>query len=304
MPRKRYYIDASSLSDTHCARAFYYRAILGLQSLQPATPLSYGSAFHIFAANWRDTGNVGEATQQAISWYVNVPRDPTDFRTPEHLAATCLAYANKYANDSFQVYRSADTGKAAVELPFSWPWYADDDIEVLLAGTVDGIGSYNGIPCFYDIKTTAMWNVSAYLKAYGLSSQMFFYRWMLDMLAENLPDKWGHMKELSFFIDGVFLKAMTTKGVSASFMRSQLMTFTTYQMKQYDALVRRQLDRLIGAIKNNDWPREGFVNGTCEKKARTCTFFDICNAVDEDAEALYIKRDFSTREYNPLLFRA
>jgi hypothetical protein len=228
---------------------------------------------------------------------VIVPED--DFRDIGHLVKTCGLYADFYSNDAFVPFVSKRDSTPTVELPFSFPLVVTDDVELIACGTIDAIGKYDGISCFTDIKTTSVWNKKSYLESYALSHQMMFYRWALDKLAKEIfPDTFGEFANLPCFIDGVFLSK------AGAFMeRSNLITFSDYQMWQFEKCLEDYTARLLTMVRTNHFSRNGFLNGSCETKYGKCRFFNICSQTTEEGCEFSKNSDYKVRVYNPLDFR-
>jgi hypothetical protein len=298
--KTRILLDASALSVSSCDYRMKLTLLDGIVPLEQQPAIEYGSAFHRFVAYWREhPSEYAEAAALAQMSYTKVIVPPDDFRDIGHLVKTCGLYADFYSNDPFIPFVSKKDNTPTVELPFSFPIFVDESIELIACGTIDAIGKYDGIPCFTDIKTTSVWNKHSYLESYVLSSQMMFYRWALDKLSKEIfPDTFGEFANLPCFIDAVFLNK------SGAFMdRSNLITFSDYLMWQFEQCLYDYISRLLNMVKTRFFPRNGFLNGSCDTKYGKCRFFNICSQTTEEGSEYSKNTGFTVREYNPLNFR-
>lgn len=302
-----YYLNATALGKSACWRRYYYTTILGMVEHRRKPHIEYGVAFHKFAANWRNTGDFQDSVAIAMEHLMApdllaLSDEERKFYTPSHLAQTCYDYAKNYKDDLFSIYRSKKDNQALVEQKFAWPIYEDDSLRILGSGTIDALGTYGTSRCFLDIKTSAVWKVTEYLDSYRLSTQMLFYRTMLDKIAKAYDNK--ELSDMSCLIDGVFISA---KGPT-KFIRSEpliefnpriLETFLQC-LEEFTKDLTKRLHSCLIYIRGYGayFPPSGLTCGACETKYGKCEFFDVC----ADNEYIPGSKNFYVKEYNPLRF--
>jgi len=310
MPKRTFFLDATSLRTTPCSRKYHYTAMRGFRHPERKLAIEYGVAFHKFLASWRASGYTSAelGLREAAEHYAApdlLVQQQADYRTLDHLFATIKQYVEFYtSNDSFIPFRN-DQGHALVEQRFTWPAYEDSELRILCCGTIDAIGTYCGSLCISDCKTTSMWDTKEYLAGFRLSQQMMFYRHSLNVLAGRYPTNLGGLKNLPCFIDGVFLKkpAKTDRGnkESCKLERSDLIDFEPDVMEEFEHGLGKFIQDLAVQIKNNDFKPDGLINGACEGKYGKCEFFEVCSASKGNREYM-LENMFKVVEYNPLTF--
>ncbi len=305
-------LDASALSNSACMLKLFRTVVQGYTSKLNSNDIEFGTAFHKFRRIFRDKGENGLALgiKVAKEHFINTPshvKSNKQYLTPNFLMRICLEYAAKYVKDPFQVIRIKDNTEALLELKFAFPYYVDDDMEILIAGTIDELGKHsNGITCICDAKTTAMWDVKKYFTSYELSCQLRFYKWALLQYIKAYPNSFLAeicKDEIGCMIDGIFYKG---KDQEVIYQRSDVMLYNDDKdMLEMDRLIRRKVNDLIITIinwrGNSIFPlREGILIGACETRYDLCTFSRVCAAVDETTRDVMLDYDFIKKQYNPL----
>jgi hypothetical protein len=196
-----------------------------------------------------------------------------------------------------------DKAQAATEVTFSIPFYEDDRLIVNLCGTEDRIGKFkNGVYCIRDWKFTSSPNPEAYFVQYELSRQLRMYTLACKLMAELYPDSvMGQVGKthMGAAIDGVFLNknANDTKHVMSPVFQ--------YSDSDIQAFKRQLLDfckRLSEHIGSMYFPKEGIINGTCNKLyGGHCQFWVPCK-LNEQVSNVILNRDFIRKPYDPLHF--
>jgi hypothetical protein len=213
------------------------------------------------------------------------------------------------SKDDFQVLQI--DGKPLVEKNFALPYYSDDDIEVILCGTMDKIGKVkNSNYAVGDYKFTSVWNSVEYLASYALSPQLLFYTLALKLYAKIAPDsdigKIG-LTPVSAFIDGVFLGPDAKK---VKLERSELFTFKQKQLDEFERLMMSKIMELkeeairLEADVTYEIPRYGMFNGACQTHYGLCKYFRVCSAPDKISRDMMLEKFFTKKEYNPLNFNS
>jgi hypothetical protein len=304
-------LDASALKESACGLRLFNNVILGYRAKINYNDMEFGTAFHLFRKIIREKGTSGlaEAMRAASTYYTTKPmliKHNKKYLDNIYLSKTCLTYATTYAKDNFNPVND-DEGNPLLELTFSFPYYIDDEVEILMAGTMDEIGKFvNGTYAICDAKTTSCWDVENYFRSYYLSPQLLFYRWVLNKYAQFYPDgvfaKINHY-DVACFIDGIFYNGSKTDPV---FQRSEVFMFSQQQMNDFERLIEAKVSQLIQDIKL--WRidptyrplREGMINGACETVYGHCKYHFACAAKDDAWRDAVLNNNFVTRAYNPL----
>ena len=135
-------VDASAVKESSCSRRFFWNVVSGYREKLNTNDVEFGSAFHEFIKVMKlNGGNYAEAIMAAVERF-NVPMEikkDKQYLTAQYLQRLCIRYWDEYVKqDSFETLTGSD-GKALVEEKFSFPYYADDQVEVALCGTIDDL---------------------------------------------------------------------------------------------------------------------------------------------------------------------
>lgn len=298
-------IDASSLSESACILRWHRVVVGGYREKLNGASLVYGSAFHKFIDTMFQTkGNIELANNASLETF-NKPKYGTKSEyllDSGHLFGTCFRYWNDVIkrDTSFDALQFPD-GKAATEVTFSIPYYSDDWIKVRLTGTIDTIGKIRGgCYCVRDFKTSSKWDVKAAMNKYALTKQLRFYVMVIKMMAELEPDsilgQIGKTK-VGARIDGLFLKPKPCDNLAVS---SPVFQYSDEHLAEFRKMLDVQIQRLSFAVRQNYFPQEGIINGTCVGEY-LCKFFSTCQA-PADLQPMLLERDFAQVKYEPLRF--
>jgi hypothetical protein len=303
-------LNASAVGKSSCLLCLYNTVVLGHTSKYIPNDIHYGSCFHAFKETLVKMKNDTLAIQAAVKLWNGqenlIIKPDKKYLDGHHLVQTCIKYLARFGvSRELDNFETLDlSGSPLVEQKFGIPYYVDDEVEVLLMGTIDEIGKFknNGCYAFGDEKTTASWDKRKYLASYELSSQLLFYynalRWFGDHYPDSIFAKITNDK-LGAFINGVFVGA----NKDTEFQRSDVIFFNQGQLVEF----RRELDKLIARllvhVKSGKRPdRQGLLNGACNSHKFPCNYIAACKmAREEDYEAVLAK-NFVQREYNPLNF--
>lgn len=314
MSKQTIFVDASALQLSGCMRRLVNTVVLGYKPKLNSIQMEWGTAFHKFRAHIRNHGI--EKLQEAIflaqdhltnAQYYPAPKYKQYLEDTNYLVKACCDYALQFQKDNLTPVRDKDNS-ALIELKFAFPYYIDDQIELLLAGTVDEIAKFeNGIHVILDCKTTGMYDVDDYLANYVLNGQLLFYLYAVKQYAQNFPDSVLNLvseHELGLCVEGIFHKSKT----ETIFKRSTSWLVKDETLAEYSSLLETKLQRLIQAIKQYIWKgeiplREGIINNACETKYRKCDFFSACAMPDKESYQAVIDYNFITKQYNPLEFQ-
>lgn len=300
-------VDASAIKESSCSRRFFWNVVSGYREKLNTNDVEFGSAFHEFIKVMKlNGGNYAEAIMAAVERF-NVPMEikkDKQYLTAQYLQRLCIRYWDEYVKqDSFETLTGSD-GKALVEEKFSFPYYADDQVEVALCGTIDDLCKHkHGTVALRDYKTTSVYKADQYLNGYLLSPQLLFYRLVVRLYARTYPTSLlGDLEKrnIACFIEGVFLRGATQP---AEFKRSEVFFFPEQQIVEFEQLLQQRIIRLVEDVKKNIVPiREGMINGACQTVYGHCKFFGACKQPDDIATNHMLSRYFIQRPYNPLTF--
>lgn len=305
-------LNASAFKDSSCIKRLFYNTIKGYRSKINDNVIEFGTAFHKFRAIVRSKGQdaLHEALNSARDYYTKTPMRVSKkkaYLTKEFLWSICMNYNLKYLNDPFKPHKIGDT--SMIELPFTFPYYVDEHMEILMSGTIDEIGYFkSGVSAICDCKTSGVWEIEKYFKGYNLSPQLLFYRWAAIKYQEAFPDKWPKEIDtdcLCCFIDGIFYMGAELDKVS--YERSGAKLYTNRDIKTLEVLIETKVAELIASVRSyqetGEIPiREGMLNGACQTVYGECKFFNACSAPDEETESIILEQQFIKTQYNPLQF--
>lgn len=316
--------DASLFKTSSCLLRMFYSGVLGVRSQLNNNDMEIGSAFHKFRATFRRDGkeSFGSALNEAVQYWEKTPmvvKSNKKYLNTAFLTKMCLTYAGKYGGgDPFEKvvtdrdYGDVPAGTALIEpvTRFMFPYYEDEQVEILIAGTIDELGKWqNGIHCIVDCKTTSSWNIEEYFRGYDLSPQLICYRWAWEQYALAFPDSFFAKifeQDIGTFIDGVFY-AGADKDIVCK--RSGVYLFPKADVAEFDNLVAIKVEELVREIHN--WRqtgklplRYGLLNGACETPYGRCSYFNVCAAREQVTREIMIEKYFKQETYNPMLWGA
>lgn len=316
-------LDASALKNSSCLLRMFHDIIDGYKEPIPNNDTVFGSAFHTFRAHWRLTGDFFAAVIRAKKHYNNTEKNikkNKTFLTEGFLVEICTQYEEKYGNDEFEVFRKPD-GVALIEpeTRFAFPFYTDDELDILMAGTMDELGRFR-ISKHYgicDVKTSGVWDIRNHMNSFRLNPQLILYRWAVQKYAKFAPDSiWAEIERgtIKCFIDGIFYKKGTNdSGPVATLVRRDTFGSIDYiqykqsQIDEFDGMVRKHILEFKDAVKHflktgERPPRQGLLTDSCSTKFGMCKYADACMAPDDEARKYYFQNTFVKKDYNPLLF--
>lgn len=205
------YIDSSTLSTWRsCRRKYFWSTISSLYPLGKSVHLIAGGAFAAgmeaarglaFRAGRDHQSSHADLLEVAFKafcgeWGDYIPPDdsPKSFSSVfQALAFYLLQYPPKA--DPIQPYISAD-GKPAVEFTFSIPLdikHPETQDPILFVGRFDMLGSYNGLPCIVDEKTTGKMGSGSW----ALRGQFMGYCWACQQM--GLPVNVAVVREIGLY---------------------------------------------------------------------------------------------------------
>lgn len=323
MNKRIIHIDASSLRDSSCFRSFWFTVIGGYREQTKFLDTEFGQAVHTFAKEYYLGLAKGEdqmiaerlALKQAkeqlanmLDTYDVINRKKPHLRNPTMLTKACMTVAEYINDDTFSPLIVDD--KPLIEMKFSIPWYEDDNIAIMLSGTIDKIGKIqNGCYAIGDWKVTSFnYLRDKTLAAYKLDPQLIFYVFILNELAIRYPDsifqKMLQQGRIGCFIDGVFLTSPSSEkaGNLVEVLRSEVFLPKARDLLEVRHHIETVVDKILLYSKINKTPlREGIYNGSC-KKIVPCKYSAVCGSPDEISEKHILNNNFKQAPYDPLNF--
>lgn len=305
------FLDASLFSRSSCLLRVFY-TLKGYTGKVNNNDIEFGTAFHIFKAELRkkESQSFALGIQKAVKYYRDTPMNmlyKKRYLNESFLVRVCHDYYEHYEKDLFEpiFVPNKETGlsEPLTEVKFAVPYWAEDDIAIILCGTIDEIGKWASGPyCASDTKTTASWDIEDYLKGYELSPQLMFYIFILKAYAEEFPDSIINKivaEGIGTFIDGVFYSSTE----ETKFQRSKTVFFKDSLLKEFKTLLDNTVERIIFMSRKEERPlKEGLLNGSCSGNFR-CPFFNVCAMPDDVAAAAILTSQFIQRDYQPLNFQ-
>ena len=318
------FLDASSLKNSSCLRRQFYDIVEGYKEGTPNNDTVFGTAFHKFRAHWRETGDFFKAMNMAKKCYEESPKiekQNKKFLTTGFLLSVCEQYEEAYKNDEFQVYRDKQ-GNSLIEpaTRFAFPYHSDDDVDILIAGTMDELGRFRISKNFgiCDVKTSVAYDIRKFMNSFKLSPQLKMYRWALRKYAKFNPDSiWAEIDRevVCCFIDGVFYKAPAKDGTPTvtlarkdHFGAYNYIIFKDSDLEEFERMLKIHIiDIFLPSIKHylktGEIPdREGILTDSCDGKFGPCKYAEACSSPDKEAREAYLNHTFVKRHYNPMTF--
>ncbi len=299
-------LNSSALRRSACMRRLNY-VLSGYREKMVGNDIIFGTCFHDFAAHFVTTGDFGQSVE--VGWKARLREKNlyTKFRKeylddPAFFRGVCTLWAMERSD--WKTVKIADT--TLVELPWAYPFYVGEHIEVVLCGTVDSICEHKineGVMSIKDYKTTSALDSSEYFAKYKMSLQLMFYYFGITKLCEMKPDsalakKWLGASTSGVMIEGIFIKKSLA---DCEFKKSELFTFSKERMNEFESMLISLCEQLDKPA-NHEWPRQGLVNAACESEGygRKCAFFDCCSAESNDEGEMILRASFSREKYDPL----
>jgi len=302
-------INASMLKNTNCFRRTWLDVIKGYKEPLNTNDIEFGSAFHLFKSTLTQTGDQQTALAAARDYYARpmtiAPKK--DYMTVNYLMSVCMDYYLKYKNDTFQTIINLAGNKHLCELKFEWPYYEDDEVQVMLCGTIDDIcQGRNTCVAIRDFKTTSSYDTEKYFAPYELSTQLHFYLNALHLYGKKFPNTiFGELvkKPIGCFIDGVFLRGKTQP---PEFRRSKMYIYTPERMLEFNLLLATVVAKIVAQVKSYSKleelpPREGMINNACSSNFG-CKYLGACSSPDQISFNHILNNNFIQKEYDPLSF--
>lgn len=288
-------VDSSIYKEMNCSRYIMMKLIQGYQqgSEEKSAVMEYGTAGHKFLQARYEGKSFEEQLRLATEHFANpaisVPEN--EWRNMGHLVNTLVGYDTFYRTNGDLLEANH------VEHRFTLPFFKTPRVEVLLCGTVDLDGSYNGQDVISDNKFTSAWNYTEYFGEYDLSPQLMIYKHVMDNL---------HGKDYGCMINGIFIN----KSRAANYKRSDIIRYSPEQVAFLMADFRSKVEEIVTNIEatlDGKPLAEVFKPNYCAcqkrygEKAIPCAYVWVCRQ-PEFTEALAMADSvFEKKEYNPEL---
>lgn len=318
--KKLLLFNASALKEMICPQRAKYTILNGYKEPEIWNDTFYGTCYHKYQSVFAESNNNFAKAMKAaeLLWRsienklsirkVGYGKDKA-FLNLQHLRATCVDHYDKvFPTEDFIIQKCSsicDDDKVAenplVELKFHVPYYSDDEIDVVLTGTIDKLGKFkNGAWAIGDYKTTSSWDWRDYLERYALNAQLRFYLLLLKCYASMYPSsifaEICKTNQVGAFIDGVFLS--NTK--PSEFRRGQVHFFKDEDMNQFESMLTKVICEVVDAYKNPEVKstKLGILNGACNNiYGKKCPYWNACAAPNETIAGHILKNNFHQSEY-------
>ena len=309
-------IDSSVLAASGCIKHLILRTIGtideqgvpsgGYKEHQTGIKLAYGICVHKFIdVMYKTGGNYPEAAKACLDMFhsLNIIHDKrsTHLSDTKHLLTTCYGvWAFVEDDKEFDVMMLGD--KPATEITFSLPYYENEFVKINLCGTIDRIGKIRGgCYCIRDWKTTSSWDNNGYFKSYELSKQLRIYTLACKLMARLHPESvLGQIgtTNMGAMIDGIFIKPLANSNVIKS---SIVFQYKDSDLDAFEKTLKAKCNEISDAVRDNYFPKQGILNGSCEQRYGKCQFWNVC-AADSSVEKILLGRDFVKHTFNPLKY--
>lgn len=319
------YVDASSLKDSSCSRRLIYNNYYGYRYQSSASnyKAGYGSAIHrgfeFYYGSSRTLEDQKKAIQISSDYYAPytkyIPQTDKEYRTPTHLVKTLEEYFKRYNPDSetLEPIKGLVT-PGLLETKFTYPAILLDPrlksphFELIIAGTIDMIASYEGREVFLDHKSTGslLGYKDSFFADLFMSVQMKLYTLILWKLTGQI---------FPFMINGIFIKRTTQAGEKAkifdgaNFERYGPRTYSEEQLQEFEKWL---VERLIGFKHDCEYqhtsnalhpqPPHTITHpnfAACNPKF-PCQYINVCSL--NPSEQGSVLKMMNQEQYNPLKF--
>jgi len=289
-------VDASIYKEMDCARYIMLKLIYGFQ--QPSAGknpvMEYGTAGHKFLQA-RYEGKPFDEQLQLATTHFSQPEivvSETDWRNMGHLVGTLVGY------DTFYKQNGELLKVSKCEHRFTLPFFKTDLVEVLLCGTVDLIGTWQGQPVIVDHKFTSAWNQYEYLAEYDLSPQLMIYKSVVDRL---------YGVSHGCMVNGIFISAKAP----AKFKRSDPIQFSEEQITGLLADFKMKVMTIVSGLEDmirNPGASDStktFKPNYCAcikrygEKASPCNYTMLCKQPSFAESVAMAESCFEMKEYDP-----
>lgn len=297
-------ISNTALGTSGCMLALKRTIVDGYVEPAQDSNLVYGVAVHKYIDTmYKTNGHIPTAREEALKAF-NIPKNNKSkqmhLSDANHMLTTCFNVWELYVkqDSNFEVLMLND--KPATEVTFSIPYFEDEAIKVNLCGTIDSIGKIKG-GCYAirDWKTTSSWDNKGYFKSYELSRQLRLYVMALGIMStlhpESILGTIGNTR-VGAFIDALFIKPAANDN---KYYRSEMFSYTHEELCEFKLMLDIKLKEFSLAVQHNYFPKQGIINGACNRQYGKCSFWNTCVVSSVIAEVL-LARDFKKKEFNPL----
>jgi hypothetical protein len=304
MPPLDINLSSTALSWSACMRNLKLHVIDGYKPESVDAKIIYGVALHkYFDTMYKTQGHIPTARAKAIESF-NVPKD-IDKRSQHmadqnHMLTTAFNYFETVLRPDKEFELIDFNGTPASEFTFKILIYEDSFVRIWLCGTIDGIGKIaGGVYAVRDFKSTQSWSPNEYFSTYEMSCQLRVYLMVIKLMSIIEPNsilgQIGKTK-MGAFIDGLFIKPAASDN---QYKRSELFQFSDKELSDFRFNLDNLCKRISFHVKEQYYPKEGLINGSCQGKWGKCHFWVVCKVEDEVGNVL-LKRDFKQKLFDPL----
>lgn len=252
-----------------CEARYNYRHNLNIGLPGKAPQMERGSLCHVGNEIYYQALKDGKGYDAAVGMSLSKIREAGVISTDldNDVINRCIDVMEEY----YDYWRIADQGFEiqAVEQPFMFQIYEDDNVRIYLAGKIDLVTSdnkYENEPVdhkTYD-RTYEVGRMNNQFKCYALATGS-------NYLTVN---KIGFQKTLK---------------PHEKYIRTRLTFDPLYLEEWKQNVINKILNHYLNCVANNSWPMN---ETSCEKYNRRCEFYDICDSSGLPAKNWKINRDY------------
>jgi hypothetical protein len=309
MSKKIILLDASALKVSSCDFRFARILLDGWRTPVNYNDVEFGSAFHACAKETTLTSSIDDGKFAALHYFTKVKKvikAKKEYLNAPFLEKVCEGwYRQMFVGDTWQPILNRK-GKPIVEFRFHIPFYVSEHYEVLLVGTIDKIVRHQSAPLLAvgDYKTTSMWDIPEFFRAYELSCQLMFYSLALKKLIELAPPDSQlasfRGKDTYSFIDGIFLKGADKP---VEFKRSEMFPMNDGVLLNFEVMLKQFVKNFVDRLEaRHDMMQTGIINGSCETKFGKCFLFNYCACNNSKMKEAIKEKEIIEKKYNPAEF--
>ena len=298
-------LSNTALSYSACNLALKRVVIDGYVEPAQDSNIVYGVAVHKFLDSmYKNGGNPQIAKEAAIKAFdvpkIDKSKSPQLSDVNHMLNVSLTTWLNCVQKDKdFEILELNNA--PATEVTFSIKYYEDQFITVNLCGTLDRIGKIKG-GCYLirDWKTTSSWDNKGYFKSYELSRQLRLYVLSTKLMAKMYPESiLGQIgaTNIGAQINAVFLKP-DFKDVK--WYNSEVFQYKDSELDDFESMLQDKIHDISKAVEMNYFPRQGIINGGCDRKYGKCKFWNCCAVGNEQVAQILLERDFNKRIFDPM----
>jgi hypothetical protein len=306
-------IDSTGIRQSACLKRFQYVILDGYREPLNSVQIVFGQALHLFKETLDKTGDQHKSIFEAQDFFKRtkyyIPKGK-EWMNVAYLTNSCLSWLDHDKKNPPNHKLLSFHGIAQAERKFAIPLIDEDDLAILLCGTIDRIIQFHSQAyAVMDWKTSGSWDKPKFFLEYKLSPQMLTYCYALQWHAKQvLKDEAGNIIDNPYapmiqpgaMIGGIFL----AKDKDPEFVNSDVFFYPPAMFDEY-LYKLHELVKVIAEIVRGQRKtyRDGLFNGVCKTpygEHGMCPFFGVCSMPDEISRQAMLDQYFIKRPYDPL----